>query len=68
MYDQRLEVERVMERDTYFNAKEAIKFGVVDAVLTKRIQPTTGDTSSSSVSQHAPPVTSIPLPLPDSNT
>jgi ATP-dependent Clp protease, protease subunit len=73
----KLEVERVMERDTYFNAQEAIKFGVVDAVLTKRLPPTIGGDSSSSSSHndttghhhhHAPPVTSIPLPSPDSNT
>jgi hypothetical protein len=67
-----------MERDTYFNALEAIKFGVVDAVLTKRLPPTIGSDISSSGSHndttshhhhhHAPPVTSIPLPSPDSNT
>lgn len=30
------EIEKVMDRDFYMNAEEAIDFGVVDKVLTKR--------------------------------
>ena len=30
------EIEKVMDRDFFMNAEEAIEFGVVDKVLTKR--------------------------------
>lgn len=30
------EIERVMDRDTYFSAQEALEFGVVDHVITSR--------------------------------
>lgn len=29
-------VEKVMDRDTWFDAKEACDFGVIDGILTKR--------------------------------
>lgn len=30
------EIEKVMDRDFFMNAQEAIDFGVVDKILTKR--------------------------------
>jgi ATP-dependent protease ClpP protease subunit len=36
------EIERVMDRDTHYDAQQAIAFGVVDAVLTKRNPITDG--------------------------
>ena len=30
------EIERVMDRDTFFDANEALEFGVIDQILEKR--------------------------------
>jgi ATP-dependent protease ClpP protease subunit len=30
-------VAKLMERDTWFTAEEALEFGIIDEVLTKRI-------------------------------
>lgn len=31
-----LQVERVMDRDTFFDVQEALAFGIIDHTLTKR--------------------------------
>lgn len=36
------DIEKVMDRDFYMNAQEAIEFGVVDKMLTKRPQESVG--------------------------
>lgn len=37
------EIERVMDRDTFMDVRQAVDFGVIDEVLTKRPAPGHGD-------------------------
>ena len=36
------EIERVMDRDTFMDVKQALDFGIIDEVLTKRLIPDEG--------------------------
>jgi ATP-dependent Clp protease protease subunit len=37
------EIEKVMDRDTFMDAEQAVDFGVIDEVLTKRPIPGEAD-------------------------
>jgi ATP-dependent Clp protease protease subunit len=40
------DIERLMERDKFLSAEEALEMGIVDEILDRRIKDERGDTST----------------------